>query len=48
MRAILFVLAVLMILGWVLGVFLWSLSGFIHILLILAIISLLLGIIRRA
>ena len=48
MRSILYIIAVLLIIGWLLGVFAYSASGLIHILIVLAVISLLLGIIRRA
>ncbi|HEX2608112.1 MAG TPA: lmo0937 family membrane protein [Flavisolibacter sp.] len=48
MRSLLYLIAVIMIVGWLLGVFAWGATGLIHILIILAIISLLLGIIRRA
>lgn len=48
MRNLLYILAVLLIIGWVLGVFVWSASGLIHILIVLAIIAFLFGIIRRA
>ncbi|MCW3119658.1 MAG: family rane protein [Chitinophagaceae bacterium] len=47
MRSILYLLAVILIIGWLLGVFVYSLKGLIHILLVLAIISILLGLIRR-
>jgi hypothetical protein len=47
MRSILYVIAVVLIIGWILGVFVYSASGLIHILIILAVISLLLGIIRK-
>jgi hypothetical protein len=47
MRNILYIIAVILIIGWLLGVFVYSLSGLIHILIILAIISLLLGLINR-
>jgi len=47
MRSILYIIAVILIIGWLLGVFVYSLGGLIHILIILAIISLLLGLIRR-
>lgn len=47
MRSILYLIAVVLIIGWLLGVFVYSLSGLIHVLLVLAIISLLLGLIRR-
>ena len=48
MRNILYILAVIMIVGWLLGVFAWGATGLIHILIVLAVIALLLGIIRRA
>jgi hypothetical protein len=47
MRTILFLIAVVLIIGWLLGVFVYSASGLIHALLVIAIISLLLGFIRR-
>jgi hypothetical protein len=48
MRNLLYILAVILIVGWLLGVFALGLTGLIHILIVLAVISLLLGIIRRA
>jgi hypothetical protein len=48
MRSILYIIAIILVIGWLLGVFVYSASGLIHILIILAIISLLLGLIRRA
>lgn len=47
MRSILYIIAVILVIGWLLGVFVYSVKGLIHILLVLAIISLLLGLIRR-
>ncbi len=47
MRTILFLIAVVLIIGWLLGVFVYSATGLIHALLVIAIISLLLGFIRR-
>jgi hypothetical protein len=47
MRGILYTIAVICIVGWLLGVFVYSVSGLIHILIVLAIISLVLAIIRR-
>jgi hypothetical protein len=47
MRSILYIIAVVLVIGWLLGVFVYSVSGIIHVLLVLAIVSLLLGIIRR-
>lgn len=48
MRSILYIIAVIMIVGWLLGVFAWGATGLIHILIVLAVIALLLAIIRRA
>lgn len=48
MRNLLYILAVVLIVGWLLGVFYWNASGLIHILIILAVIALLFGIIRRS
>jgi hypothetical protein len=47
MRSLLYLIAVILVIGWVLGVFVYSASGLIHILLVIAIVSLLLGLIRR-
>jgi hypothetical protein len=48
MSGILYVIAVILLIGWLLGVFVYSAAGLIHILLVLAVVSLLLGLIRRA
>ena len=48
MRSILYLIAVILLIGWLLGVFVYSAAGIIHVLLVLAIISLILGVIRRA
>lgn len=48
MRSILYVIAVILIIGWLLGVFYYSATGLIHILIVIAVIALLLGIIRKA
>jgi hypothetical protein len=48
MRSILYLFAVILIIGWLIGVFAYSVGGLIHVLLVLAIISLLLGVIKRA
>ena len=47
MNSILYIIAVILIIGWALGVFVYSVGGLIHVLLIIAIISLILGLIRR-
>ncbi|MFH6984861.1 lmo0937 family membrane protein [Marinoscillum sp. 108] len=48
MRSLLYLIAVILVIGWLLGFFVYSLGGLIHILLIIAVISLLLGVIKRA
>ena len=48
MRGLLYIIAVILIIGWALGVFVYSATGLIHVLLVIAVIALLLGIIRRA
>ena len=47
MRSLLYLIAVILLIGWVLGAFVWNAGSIIYILLVLAIISFLLGIIRR-
>jgi hypothetical protein len=47
MRSILYLIAVILVIGWLLGFFVYSAGGLIHILIVLAIVSLLLGLIRR-
>ena len=46
MNSILYIVAVVLVIGWILGAFVYSVGGLIHILLVLAIISILLGLIR--
>lgn len=48
MRSILYIIAVICIIGWLLGFFVYSATGLIHILLVLAVISILIGVIRGA
>lgn len=48
MRSILYIIAVILVIGWLLGFFVYSAGGLIHILLVLAVIALLIGLIRRA
>ena len=48
MRSLLYLIAIILIIGWILGVFVYSATGIIHLLIILAIVSLVLGVIRRA
>ena len=48
MRSLLYIIAVIAIIGWLLGFFVYSATGLIHILLVLAIVAILIGVIRRA
>jgi hypothetical protein len=47
MNSLLYIIAVILVIGWALGFFLYSAGSIIHILLVIAVIALLLGIIRR-
>ncbi len=48
MRSLLYIIAIILIIGWLLGSFAFHAGGnLIHILLVLAVISILLGIIRK-
>ena len=42
-----YILAVLLIIGWAIGTFAYAAGGLIHILLVIAIIALILGFLRR-
>lgn len=46
MRSLLYIIAVILVIGWIFGFFVYSLGALIHILLILAVISVLISIIR--
>jgi hypothetical protein len=46
MGDILYILAVILIIGWILGYFVFSVGGLIHILLVVAIIAIILRLIR--
>ena len=48
MRSLLYLIAVILVVGWILGFFVYSAGGLIHILLVIAIIAFLMGVIRRA
>lgn len=48
MRGLLYIIAVILVIGWALGFFYYSAGGIIHVLLVIAIVALLLGVIRRA
>jgi hypothetical protein len=47
MRTLLYVIALILLIGWILGLTVYSAGNIIYILLVLAIISFLLGVIRR-
>lgn len=47
MRSILYIIAVVLVIGWLIGAFAYSASGLIHVLLVLAVISFLVGLIRK-
>lgn len=46
MGDILYILAVILIIGWILGYFVFSVGGLIHILLVVAVVAILLRLIR--
>jgi len=48
MRSLLYIIAVILIIGWAVGVFAYSAGGLIYALLVLAIVAFLLGVIRRS
>ncbi|WP_299578783.1 lmo0937 family membrane protein [Mucilaginibacter sp.] len=49
MRSLLYLIAVILVIGWIFGFFIYPVGGgIIHVLLVIAVIALLLGIIRRA
>jgi len=48
MSNILYIIAVILLIGWAIGFFAYSAGGIIHVLLVIAVIALLVGIIRRA
>ncbi len=49
MRNLLYLVAVILIIGWIFGAFVHPVGGgLIHILLVIAVIALILGVIRRA
>lgn len=48
MRSLLYIIAVILVIGWAIGVFAYSAGGLIHALLVLAIIALIIGLIRRS
>jgi hypothetical protein len=48
MRGLLYIIAVILVIGWIFGFFVNHASGLIHILLVIAVIAVILGVIRRA
>ncbi|MFL0682443.1 MAG: lmo0937 family membrane protein [Algoriphagus aquaeductus] len=48
MSSLLYLIALILIIGWILGFFVYSVGGLIHILLVLALVSILLRLIRGA
>ncbi|HEY9197667.1 MAG TPA: lmo0937 family membrane protein [Mucilaginibacter sp.] len=48
MRGLLYIVAVILVIGWIFGFFVGHAGNLIHILLVIAIIAVLLGVIRRA
>ena len=47
MRSILYIIAVILVIGWLIGAFAYSAGGLIHILFVLAVVSFLIELIRR-
>ena len=46
MNSILYIVAVILLIGWAVGAFVYSVGGLIHVLLVIAVIAIILGIIR--
>ena len=47
MRSLLYIVAVILLIGWAIGVFAYSATGLIHVLLVIAIIALIIGLFNR-
>ena len=47
MRSILYIIAVILLIGWAIGVFAYSATGLIHALLVIAVIAFIIGLIRN-
>lgn len=47
MRAILYIIAVILIIGWAIGTFAYAAGSLIHILLVIAVIALIMGFLRK-
>ena len=48
MGNLLYLIAVILVIGWAFGFFVYDAGGIIHILLVIAVIAIILGVIRRA
>lgn len=46
MNNLLYIIAVILLIGWLLGVFVYSATGLIHLLLVIAVVAVLLNLIR--
>jgi Family of unknown function (DUF5670) len=46
MRSLLYLLAVILVIGWLIGFFAYAATGLIHVLLVIAVISVLIGVIQ--
>lgn len=46
MRSLLYLIAIIMVIGWIIGVVGYSLGGLIHILIVIAVVAILLDLIR--
>ena len=46
MRSLLYLLAVILVIGWLVGFFAYGAAGLIHVLLVIAVISVLIGVIQ--
>lgn len=47
MRSLLYIIAVILIIGWAIGTFAYAAGSLIHILLVIAIIAIVMGLLRR-
>jgi hypothetical protein len=48
MRSVLFIIALILVIGWLLGAFVYAAGAIIHFLLVLAVISLVVGLVKKA
>jgi hypothetical protein len=46
MRSLLYIIAIILVIGWAISVFAYSVSGLVHILIVLAIIAFVIGMLR--